>query len=183
MAEAAASPAAASLGVSVNLSARQLASPGLVAEVAEVITESGHRRRLRLAGDHRERPHDRRQGGRRHPAGPARAGRAPVGRRLRHRLLLAHYLQRFPVEGLKIDRSFVDGLGIDAGDTTIVDTLIRLGHSLGLTVVAEGLETPLQLTHLRRLGCDFAQGFLFSHPLPALAVSELLEGWLDTPVA
>jgi len=89
------------------------------------------------------------------------------------------YLQRFPVEGLKIDRSFVDGLGIEASDTTIVDTLIRLGHSLGLTVVAEGLETPLQLQHLRRLGCDNAQGFLFSKPMPADALDLELPRWLE----
>ena len=64
-------------------------------------------------------------------------------------------------------------------------TLIRLGHSLGLTVVAEGLETPLQLQHLRRLGCDNAQGFLFSKPMPADALDLELPRWLEAqlPVA
>jgi diguanylate cyclase (GGDEF)-like protein/PAS domain S-box-containing protein len=77
------------------------------------------------------------------------------------------YLKRFPVEALKVDRSFVNGLGIDTEDTTIVEAVINLGHSLGLTVVAEGVETPLQLTRLRDLGCDRGQGYLFGRPRPA----------------
>jgi EAL domain-containing protein (putative c-di-GMP-specific phosphodiesterase class I) len=81
------------------------------------------------------------------------------------------YLKRFPVETIKVDRSFVSGLGIDAEDTSIVDAVVKLGHSLGLTVVAEGVETPLQLTRLRDLGCEFGQGYLFGRPQPA----ELIE--------
>ncbi len=77
------------------------------------------------------------------------------------------YLKRFPVEAIKIDRSFVNGLGIDAEDTTIVEAVVNLGHSLGLSVVAEGVETPLQLSRLRDLGCDRAQGYLFGRPRPA----------------
>ncbi len=76
------------------------------------------------------------------------------------------YLKRFPVETIKIDRSFVSGLGIDAEDTSIVDAVIKLGHSLGLEVVAEGVETPLQLTRLRDLGCEYGQGYLFGRPQP-----------------
>ncbi len=77
------------------------------------------------------------------------------------------YLKRFPVEALKIDRSFVAGLGLERDDTSIVEAVIRLGHSLGLTVVAEGVETPLQLNHLRELGCDRGQGYLFGRPRTA----------------
>ncbi len=77
------------------------------------------------------------------------------------------YLKRFPVEAIKIDRSFVTGLGLEADDTSIVEAVVRLGHSLGLTVVAEGVETPLQLNRLRELGCDRAQGYLFGRPRPA----------------
>ena len=77
------------------------------------------------------------------------------------------YLKRFPVESIKIDRSFVTGLGLEADDTSIVEAVVRLGHSLGLTVVAEGVETPLQLNRLRELGCDRAQGYLFGRPRPA----------------
>jgi diguanylate cyclase (GGDEF)-like protein/PAS domain S-box-containing protein len=77
------------------------------------------------------------------------------------------YLKRFPVDVLKIDRSFVDGLGEDPDDTAIATAIISLAASLGLRVVAEGVETPRQLDELRRLGCDRAQGFLFAHALPA----------------
>ena len=77
------------------------------------------------------------------------------------------YLKRFPVEAIKVDRSFVNGLGIDNEDSTIVEAVVRLGHSLGLAVVAEGVETPLQLSRLRDLGCDRAQGYLFGRPCPA----------------
>lgn len=77
------------------------------------------------------------------------------------------YLRRFPVEAIKIDRAFVTGLGLEHHDTTIVDAVVQLGQALGLTVVAEGIETPLQLSTLRNLGCDRGQGYLFSRPRPA----------------
>ena len=77
------------------------------------------------------------------------------------------HLRRFPVEAIKIDRSFVSGLGIEADDSAIVEAVIRLGHSLGLEVIAEGVETPLQLATLRELGADQGQGYLFSRPVPA----------------
>jgi diguanylate cyclase (GGDEF)-like protein/PAS domain S-box-containing protein len=77
------------------------------------------------------------------------------------------YLKRFPVESIKVDRAFVAGLGIESGDTTIVDAVVRLGQALGLGVVAEGIETPLQLSRLRELGCDRGQGYLFGRPRPA----------------
>jgi diguanylate cyclase (GGDEF)-like protein/PAS domain S-box-containing protein len=77
------------------------------------------------------------------------------------------YLKRFPVEAIKIDRSFVAGLGLDTDDTTIVEAVVNLGHSFGLEVVAEGLETPLQLARLRDIGCDRGQGYLFGRPRPA----------------
>jgi diguanylate cyclase (GGDEF)-like protein/PAS domain S-box-containing protein len=170
------------LTIAVNLSARQLAAPGLVGGVAEVIGTSGidpdlvwleitesalltdakatlvALRALRSLGVHLT-------------VDDFGTGYSSLT-----------YLQRFPVEGLKIDRSFVDGLGVEANDTTIVETLVRLGHSLGLAVVAEGLETPLQLSHLRQLGCDNAQGYLFSRPLPASALTGELDAWLRTPV-
>ncbi len=76
------------------------------------------------------------------------------------------YLKRFPVEAIKVDRSFVSGLGIDPEDTTIVEAVVKLGHSLGLLVVAEGVETPLQLARLREIGCDHGQGYVFGRPRP-----------------
>jgi diguanylate cyclase (GGDEF)-like protein/PAS domain S-box-containing protein len=77
------------------------------------------------------------------------------------------YLKRFPIEAIKIDKSFVGGLGIEAEDTSIVEAVVRLGQALGLRVVAEGIESPLQLSRLRELGCDRGQGYLFGRPRPA----------------
>ena len=82
------------------------------------------------------------------------------------------YLKRFPVEALKIDRSFIDGLGREHEDTSIVEAIVTLAHALGLTAVAEGLETATQLEALRVIGCDFAQGYLLGHPLPAEVVGD-----------
>ncbi|MEX2658443.1 MAG: EAL domain-containing protein [Acidimicrobiales bacterium] len=84
------------------------------------------------------------------------------------------YLRRFPVDFIKIDRTFVDGLGKDAGDTAIVKAVIGLGTALGLMTIAEGVETSQHLSVLRELGCDLAQGFHFARPLPADALTELL---------
>lgn len=77
------------------------------------------------------------------------------------------YLKRFPVEAIKIDQTFVAGLGIEIDDSSIVDAVVHLGDSLGLAVIAEGVETPLQLDQLRELGVGRAQGHLFGRPVPA----------------
>jgi EAL domain-containing protein (putative c-di-GMP-specific phosphodiesterase class I) len=82
------------------------------------------------------------------------------------------YLKSFPVDVLKIDRSFVRGLPDHAGDAAIVAALISLSRGLDLGVVAEGVETEEQLTFLGEKGCDQAQGFLFSRPLPARDLEE-----------
>jgi EAL domain-containing protein (putative c-di-GMP-specific phosphodiesterase class I) len=84
------------------------------------------------------------------------------------------YLKRFPLDVLKIDRSFVNGLGSSAEDRAIVSATITLAHALGLRVVAEGIETEEQLTELQRLGCDVAQGFLFSRPVTPLAITSMI---------
>ncbi len=86
------------------------------------------------------------------------------------------YLKRLPVSALKVDKAFIDGLGTDDEDTAIVSAIITLGHTLGLRVIAEGVETVEQAALLRALGCDQAQGYHFARPLPAAALEELLAG-------
>ncbi len=85
-----------------------------------------------------------------------------------------NYLKRFPIDTLKIDRSFVSDICKDPHDTAIVRAIITLGHALDLTVVAEGVETQEQLQYLSSLNCDVVQGFLFSKSLTPSAFEELL---------
>jgi EAL domain-containing protein (putative c-di-GMP-specific phosphodiesterase class I) len=86
------------------------------------------------------------------------------------------YLKRFPVDVLKIDRSFVDGLGDDPEDSAIVHAIISLAGALNLTTVAEGVETRLQLQNLIDLDCRFAQGYHLARPAPAANLDALLDG-------
>ena len=76
------------------------------------------------------------------------------------------YLHRFPVDILKVDRSFVSGVSTGSDEEELTRTIVRLGQSLGLVVVAEGIEVTEQLTSLQVMGCDQGQGFLFSRPVP-----------------
>jgi EAL domain-containing protein (putative c-di-GMP-specific phosphodiesterase class I) len=79
-------------------------------------------------------------------------------------------LQQFPIQRVKIDRAFVKGVAESSNDRSLVRTIIAMGSSMGLDIVAEGVETVEQLKMLRKLGCDKAQGFLISHPVPAEAM-------------
>ena len=83
-------------------------------------------------------------------------------------------LRRFPIDVIKVDRSFVQGVEHDAKDAAIAANLVSLAHALGLVAVAEGIESEGQLASLRELDCDLAQGFLFARPLPVDQMSELL---------
>jgi EAL domain-containing protein (putative c-di-GMP-specific phosphodiesterase class I) len=76
------------------------------------------------------------------------------------------YLKELPADVIKIDRSFVKDIGEDVGDTAIVRMIIELAHTLGMEVVAEGVETGEQAALVAEMGCDFAQGYHFSEPLP-----------------
>jgi EAL domain-containing protein (putative c-di-GMP-specific phosphodiesterase class I) len=84
------------------------------------------------------------------------------------------YLKRFPIDQLKIDQSFVRDIATSDSDAAIVVAVLTLAHSLGWTVVAEGVETEAQRAFLADRRCDFAQGFLFCHPLPADELAAIL---------
>jgi len=77
------------------------------------------------------------------------------------------YLTRFPIDKIKIDRSFVRDVNVDDADAAIVDTIIVMAHTLGMTVVAEGVETGEQERYLQRRACDVAQGFRYGPGVPA----------------
>ncbi len=85
-----------------------------------------------------------------------------------------NYLKRFPLDTLKVDRSFVNDITVDADDAAIVRAIIGLGHNLNLKIVAEGVETLEQLQFLRTTGCDLVQGYLMSKAMPAGAFIELM---------
>ena len=76
------------------------------------------------------------------------------------------YLKRFPVDAVKVDRAFVDGLGIDPHDTALVAAIVAMAEALGLEVTAEGVETQDQLANLKRLNCQRAQGYFLAPPCP-----------------
>ena len=160
--------------VSVNLSARQIAQHDLVATVAEVLADSGlEPERLGLEVtesvllDESESPAD------------TLCGLKALG----VRLLLddfgtgyssLSYLKRFPIDVLKVDRSFIASLGDGTEDDTIVAAVVGMARGLGMSVVAEGVETEQQLARLGVLGCQLAQGFYFAAPQPAAEACRLL---------
>ena len=86
------------------------------------------------------------------------------------------YLKRLPLDGIKIDRSFVDGLGTDADDSAIVSAVAGMAASLGLTIIAEGVESAAQVRELQRLHCQRGQGFHFARPLEPPAFRSLVSG-------
>jgi EAL domain-containing protein (putative c-di-GMP-specific phosphodiesterase class I) len=169
-------PSLAALVVSVNLSARQFMRPDLVSEIRRAAAEAGlEPSALKLEITESTVMQD--------PDAAARTLRELKA--LGFQLAIddfgtgyssLSYLKRFPVDTLKIDRSFVDGLGADAQDTAIVKSVVELAQALDVTVTGEGIETAQQETELRLLGCDGGQGYLFARPLPASALQALLDG-------
>jgi diguanylate cyclase (GGDEF)-like protein len=89
------------------------------------------------------------------------------------------YLRRFPVDVLKVDQSFVSGLGHDPEDSAIVQAVVHMGRALRLTTVAEGVETGHHVIELRELDCDLAQGYHFARPQPAEAMTQILDAGGD----
>jgi predicted signal transduction protein with EAL and GGDEF domain len=160
--------------VSVNLSARQVAHPDLAGSVAEILTRTGLEPvNLRLEITESSLVEE---------SATATATLEALSR-LGVRLVLDDfgtgysslaYLNRFPFDALKIDRSFIEGLGIERERTAIVEAVVGMARALSLDAIAEGVESEAQLSELRRLGCDFAQGHLFSRPLAPGKVTELL---------
>ena len=86
-----------------------------------------------------------------------------------------NYLKMFPIDSLKIDKSFLDNLDVDSNEEIIARAIIELAHKMKFDVVAEGVEHSKQLTFLREHSCDKAQGFLFSKPIPKDEFEELLK--------
>jgi len=91
------------------------------------------------------------------------------------------YLRRYPFDTLKIDRSFVEDIAVNQGDRELVIATISMAQSLGLQVVAEGVETEEQLTFLKEQGCALIQGYYFSRPLLADDFDRYLDNWVDAP--
>ncbi|HLJ03738.1 MAG TPA: EAL domain-containing protein [Solirubrobacteraceae bacterium] len=92
------------------------------------------------------------------------------------------YLPQLPLDILKIDRSFIDGLGVEAHDTAITEAIVAMSRALSLSVVAEGVEQEHQAVELLRLGCEMAQGFFFSPPVSAQEVTAMLQegpSWIE----
>jgi diguanylate cyclase (GGDEF)-like protein len=177
------------LGVCVNVSGSQIAQPAFAGQVSEIVSATGlapHTLGLEITESVLIEEAD-----------------APITvltdlRELDIRLVLddfgtgyssLSYLQRFALDGLKIDRSFVQALGSNGNGPPIAEAIVAMAHTLGLGVVAEGVETEQQATLLRKLGCTLGQGFLFAKPMPAERMASYLTefpavyGWGDPETA
>jgi diguanylate cyclase (GGDEF)-like protein len=160
--------------VTVNLSARQLADPEIVPQVADALADSGlEPRRLVLEITETVLMQDR----------DAAASALWQLKALGVRIAIDDfgtgysslaYLRRFPIDMLKVAREFVDGLGRDVNDDAITRAIVDLANTLGLLTIAEGIETTQQSEHVAALGCDLAQGYLFSRPVDADVVLGLV---------
>jgi diguanylate cyclase (GGDEF)-like protein len=179
-------PDAAPLTMGVNLSAAQLANPALAQTVATALRVSGldpsclalELTESMLVGDTEQ-----------------LSETLVALKALGLRLVLddfgtgyssLSYLTRLPLDSLKVDRSFVDGLGTESRDTAVTEAIIAMSRALSLRVVGEGAETEQQVAELARLGCDLVQGFYFSRPVEAEEITRMLtEGpaWLPGRVS
>ncbi|MBV9603727.1 MAG: EAL domain-containing protein [Solirubrobacterales bacterium] len=165
------------IGISVNVSARQLDSDELIDHVRQALEDSGlEPSALTLEITETALMRD----------AQATAQRLEALKRLGVRVAIDDfgtgysslaYLRQFTVDALKIDRSFISGIGDSGESTALIRTLVRLGKTLGLETVAEGIETEAQLAVLQRHRCDHGQGFLYSRPVEVEALVELLGAW------
>jgi len=162
------------IGISVNLSARQIIAPGFAARVAAILTETelppelltlevNERILVEEDGLIADRLADLRRTGVRLAIDNFGIGYASLA-----------YLRQLPLDIIKIDPSFVAGLGHDDTLTLLTRTVVQVGRELGLRVIAEGIEQPRQLSALREMGCDYGQGFLVAQPMAAPALEALI---------
>jgi diguanylate cyclase (GGDEF)-like protein/PAS domain S-box-containing protein len=160
--------------MNVNLSARQFGRSELIAEVSNALAQSGlDPRNLKLELTESVMMHD--------PLASLEVMKVFLDMNI-HLVVddfgtgysSLSYLKRFPVDTLKIDKSFVDGIGKDPESTAIVTAIVSLAQSLGMKVTAEGIETHEQMEYLQSLNCEQGQGYYFSRPLPAEAAEAIL---------
>ena len=162
------------VGVAVNLSARQITAPGFTAQVAAILAETGlpstaltvevnERILVEEDGLIADRLAELHQMGVRMAIDDFGIGYASLA-----------YLRQLPLDIIKIDPSFVAGLGHDDTLTLLTRTVVQVGRELGLRVIAEGIEQPRQLSALREMGCDYGQGFLVARPMAAPGVEALI---------
>jgi diguanylate cyclase (GGDEF)-like protein/PAS domain S-box-containing protein len=162
------------IGIAVNLSARQITAPGFTAQVAAILAETGlpagaltvevnERVLVEEDGLIVDRLAELHQLGVRMAIDDFGTGYASLA-----------YLPKLPVDVIKIDPSFVSGLGHDDTLTLLTRTVVQVGRELGLRVIAEGIEQPRQLGALREMGCDYGQGFLVARPMAAPGVEALI---------
>jgi EAL domain-containing protein (putative c-di-GMP-specific phosphodiesterase class I) len=171
------------LTVAVNLSVRQMSAPDIAGLVGDVLARTGappdticlELTESMFMGDV-----DR--------AGQTLAALKALGVRLSiddfgTGFSSLSYLKNYPVDAVKVDRAFIDGLGTDPHDFALVAAIIAMADSLGLQVTAEGIETPGQLATLQRLQCHRGQGFYLSRPIPAADIGRLVRDGHRWPVA
>jgi diguanylate cyclase (GGDEF)-like protein len=162
------------VGVSVNLSGRQITAPGFTARVAAILAEAGlpstaltvevnERILVEEDGLIADRLAELHELGVRMAIDDFGIGYASLA-----------YLRQVPLDIIKIDPSFVAGLGHDDTLTLLTKTVVQVGRELGLRVIAEGIEQPRQLSALREMGCDYGQGFLVARPMAAPGVEALM---------
>jgi EAL domain-containing protein (putative c-di-GMP-specific phosphodiesterase class I) len=163
------------LRVGVNVSGRQLVEPSLVADIQAALGDSGMLAEclvleltetvlMRDVDETARRLHQIQQLGPEIAVDDFGTGYSSL-----------QYLLRFPIDSLKVARTFVDGLDGGGDRATLARAIIDLARSLGLRTIGEGVERPEQLACLASLGCDFAQGFLLGRPMPADELTALLE--------
>jgi len=162
------------LTINVNLSGKQFSQPDLIEQINQILKETGldgHHLKLELAESCLLEDAD--------------SASATLMELTEQRIQLCiddfgigysslSYLHRFPINTLKIDRSFISRLGFDEGNAEIARTILILAHNLGMDVIAEGIETQGQLAHLRSLGCEYGQGYFFSQPIDASTATKLI---------